>query len=50
MPVPGQLLAGKYKLLVVIIDPDSGKSGIQLGIEGMRSDGWYELNDVLLNI
>ena len=49
MKVPDQLPAGKYKLLVAIIDPDSGKPGIQLGIEGKRNDGWYELNDLLLH-
>lgn len=45
MPISEQLPAGKYKLLVAIIDPDSGKPGINLAIEGKRSDGWYELDE-----
>ncbi|MBB6670471.1 DUF4832 domain-containing protein [Cohnella nanjingensis] len=42
--LPAGLAAGSYKLAVAILDPDTGKPGVHLGIEGERGDGWTTLD------
>lgn len=44
--IPKNLKAGTYTLCVAIIDPSTGKPGIKLSIEGMRSDGRYALDTI----
>ena len=44
--IPKNLKQGKYTLCVSIIDPSTGKPGVKLGIEGIRSDGRYALNNI----
>lgn len=45
--IPKSLKQGKYKLCVAIIDPSTGKPSIKLGIEGIRPDGRYALNNIM---
>lgn len=47
--IPKSLKAGKYTLCVAIIDPSTGEPGIKLGIEGLRSDGRYTLNNITVS-
>ncbi len=44
--VPSSLPAGQYKLCVSILDPETMSPGIQLAIEGKRSDGRYTISTV----
>ncbi|SHO48397.1 DUF4832 domain-containing protein [Anaerocolumna xylanovorans] len=44
--IPKNLKKGEYTLCVAILDPQTGKPGIKLGIEGIRSDGRYTLNKI----
>lgn len=46
MPVPAGLKPGTYTLLAAIIDPDTGKPGVRLSIEGARDDLWHRLDTV----
>jgi hypothetical protein len=46
--IPKDLKAGNYTLCVAIIDPSTGKPGIKLGIEGIRTDGRYALNTITI--
>jgi len=41
--VPETLKAGGYRLRVAMLDPRTGQPAIKLAIEGLQSDGWYEL-------
>jgi hypothetical protein len=43
VPVPATLPAGEYTLTAAILDPTNGQPGIDLAIEGRRSDGRYTL-------
>lgn len=47
--IPKNLKQGKYTLCVAIIDPSTGKPGIKLGIEGVRLDGRYALNNITVD-
>jgi hypothetical protein len=44
--IPAGLVAGTYSLDVAILAPDGSGPAIDLGIEGRRSDGWYELSAI----
>jgi len=47
--IPHDLPRGTYKLLVAILDPDTGKPGVSLAIEGKRADGWYPLQSIAID-
>lgn len=44
--IPANIAAGTYTLCAAIIDPDTGLPGIDLAIEGRRSDGRYSLSQL----
>jgi len=46
LKIPSDLPKGQYKLCVAILDPETNKPGIQLAIDGKRSDGRYSLSTV----
>lgn len=46
--IPEDLPPGTYKVRVGILDPQSGKPAIRLGIEGRQEDGWYDLGTVVV--
>lgn len=46
LKIPQDLAAGVYTLCVGIIDPETGLPGIDLAIEGRRSDGRYSLGQI----
>ncbi|TYP70089.1 DUF4832 domain-containing protein [Paenibacillus methanolicus] len=46
IPVPAALKPGAYTLLAAIVDPDTGKPGVRLSIEGARDDLWHRLDTV----
>lgn len=46
LEIPSNLPEGQYKLCAAILDPDTNKPGIQLAIDGKRSDGRYSLSTV----
>ena len=49
MKIHGNVRSGSYTLCVSIIDPDTGNPGIDLAIDGRRSDGRYALDQVEVN-
>ena len=46
LKIPSNLPEGQYKLCVAILDPETNTPGIQLAIDGKRSDGRYSLSTV----
>lgn len=46
LALPAQLPTGAYKLTIAIIDPDTGKPGVDWAMEGRRADGRYTLSTV----
>lgn len=44
--IPETLKSGSYRLRVALLDPRTGKPAIKLAIEGLQSDGWYDLAPV----
>ncbi len=44
LTIPQDLPAGSYQLVTAIVNPDTGKPGIDLGITGRRNDGRYTLS------
>ncbi len=46
--IPENISEGEYTLVVAIIDPATNKPGIKLAIEGLREDGWYGLDKVVV--
>jgi len=46
LDIPSDLTPGTYTLAAAIIDPETGKPGINLAINGRNSDGRYLLSDV----
>lgn len=48
LDIPEDIGAGEYTLVAAIIDPATDKPGIKLAIEGLREDGWYELDKVVV--
>lgn len=40
------LPAGHYQVRVAILDPQTGKPAIRLGMEGLRDDGWYDVSEI----
>lgn len=44
--IPQNLADGDYKVLIGILDPDTGEPGIALAIEGGRDDGWHALDTI----
>lgn len=49
LPLPANLKAGEYTLLVAILDPATNKPGVDLAITGRREDGWYALNSIIVD-
>lgn len=47
--IPKDLKEGEYTLCVAILDPQTGNPGIKLGIEGVRPDGRYVLNNITVD-
>jgi len=41
--IPESLKPGSYRLCVALLDPRTGQPAIKLAIEGLQSDGWYDL-------
>ncbi len=41
--IPKNLPPGTYRLRVAMLDPRTGQPAIKLAIEGLESDGWYDL-------
>jgi hypothetical protein len=41
-----QVRPGTYRIRVALLDPQTRKPAIQLGIAGRAEDGWYELGKV----
>ena len=41
--IPESLKPGSYRLRVALLDPRTGQPAIKLAIEGLQSDGWYDL-------
>ncbi|MDI4647500.1 S-layer homology domain-containing protein [Cohnella hashimotonis] len=46
LDIPADLASGEYRVLVGILDPDTGKPGIKLAIEGDRGDDWAALDTI----
>ncbi|OXM86664.1 DUF4832 domain-containing protein [Paenibacillus rigui] len=46
--IPPHLAPGTYTLCLAIIDPDTGKAGIDFAMEGKRSDHRYRLGQVTI--
>lgn len=46
--VPEDLPSGTYKVRVGMLDPQTGRPAIRLGMEGRREDGWYEVGSVTI--
>lgn len=46
MSLPSNIPAGTYSIVVSIADPATDKPGINLAIDGKRTDGWYALDTV----
>ena len=44
--IPEDLPRDTYKLRIGILDPQSGKPAIRLGIEGRQEDGWYDMGSL----
>ena len=44
--VPETLKPGTYRVRVGLLDPRTGQPAIKLAIEGLQTDGWYDLGDV----
>jgi hypothetical protein len=41
--IPESLKPGSYRLRLALLDPRTGQPAIKLAIEGLQSDGWYDL-------
>lgn len=48
MKLPEDLEPGVYTLCAAIIDPATGRPGLELAIGGRRADGRYSLNQVII--
>ncbi|MGO4538818.1 S-layer homology domain-containing protein [Paenibacillus sp. 2TAB19] len=46
LDLPATLAAGRYKLLLAVIDPATNEPGMKLAIEGERPDGRYEVGSL----
>jgi hypothetical protein len=44
--LPADLPPGAYDLSLALLDPRTGRPGVQLAIEGRAPDGWYRLSRV----
>lgn len=44
--IPRDVEPGKYNLAVAMMDPYTGEVAVKLAIEGLDSQGWYQLTDV----
>jgi hypothetical protein len=42
--IPGDLPSGTYGLSIAVVEPESVKPVVQLGIKGRAADGWYPLS------
>lgn len=48
LTLPKSLAAGEYTVQVAILDPDTGKPGVNLAIQGRQQDGRYLLGNLLV--
>lgn len=48
LPIPDHLQEGVYTVNAAILDPQSGKPGVEFAIDGKRADGRYALGTVLI--
>ncbi|MBD0382108.1 hypothetical protein [Paenibacillus sedimenti] len=46
LPIPANLTPGNYKVNAAILNPQTGKPGIDFANDGRRSDGRYTLGTV----
>jgi len=44
--IPANLTAGKYRLLIGLLDPETGAPAIRLPIQGRQPDGWYDMGSI----
>jgi hypothetical protein len=44
--VPLDMPEGKYKIGIAILNPYTRKPNIKLAIDGIGSDGWYDLGEI----
>jgi hypothetical protein len=40
------LTAGKYRLRIGLLDPETGAPAIRLPIQGRQADGWYDMGSI----
>jgi len=48
MDIPQDLAAGTYRTAFAVIDPETGKPGIQMPMKEKTGDGWYLLGEVVV--
>jgi hypothetical protein len=48
LPIPDHLREGTYTVNAAILDPQSGKPGVEFANDGKRADGRYALGTVLI--
>ncbi|MBI9050117.1 MAG: DUF4832 domain-containing protein [Anaerolineaceae bacterium] len=46
--LPGEIPAGTYFLDVAILTEDKTTAHVKLAIEGLRTDGWYEISELMI--
>ena len=49
LSIPANLPEGNYTICAAIIDPETGKPGIDLAISGKRSDGRYPVSSITIS-
>jgi hypothetical protein len=48
LQIPASVKPGKYNLAVALKDPYTREVAVELAIEGIDSQGWYQLSEVLI--
>lgn len=46
--VPETLKGGAYRVRVALVDPRTSQPAIKLAIEGLQTDGWYDLGEIVV--
>ena len=46
VPLPGNIVPGKYKLALGVVDVKTEKPSISLAITGGQPDGWYPMGTI----
>ena len=44
--IPANLTAGKYRLHIGLLDPETAEPAIRLPIQGRQPDGWYDMGSI----